>query len=80
MEAMTKTKTNKGMVDVGNDDWGEVVVNIGKARPKVIVASMALPKNLFAPRTTIFRDLYKKSNISKIIFKALKLILPILTI
>ena len=42
---------------------GEVVVNIGKARPKVIVASMALPKKLFAPRTAIFRDTYKKPEI-----------------
>ena len=42
---------------------GEVVVNIGKARPKVIAASMALPKKLFAPRTAIFRDTYKKPQI-----------------
>ena len=49
---------------VGNHDWGEVVVNIGKARPKVIVASIALPKNLFAPRAPIFRPLNKKSDIS----------------
>ena len=42
---------------------GEVVVNIGKARPKVIVASMALPKKPFAPRAAIFLDTHKKPEI-----------------
>ena len=51
------------MMKVGNHDFGEVVVNIGKARPKVIVASMALPKRVFAPRTAIFRDTNKKPEI-----------------
>ena len=51
------------MMDVGNHDLGEFVVDIGKARPKVIVASMALPKGLSAPRAAVFRDLCKKSDI-----------------
>ena len=41
-------------MDVGNHDLGEFVVNIGKARPKVIVASMALPKNLLHQERQFF--------------------------